>query len=147
VSADIEIRLLGAGDAGVLARVAPDVFDYAVDPRWSSAFLADPRHHLAVALDGDTVVGMVSAVDYVHPDKAPELWINEVGVAPSHHRRGIARRLLDAMLEHGRSLGCTEAWVLTEETNAAARRLYESAGGESSLAVMYSFPLADTPPA
>jgi len=141
MSADIEIRLLGRDDAGVLARVAPDVFDHAIDPRWSRAFFTDPRHHLVVALDGDTVVGMVSAVAYVHPDKAPQLWINEVGVAPTHHRRGIARRLLDAMLEHGRALGCTEAWVLTDETNAAARRLYESAGGESSPSLMYSFAL------
>ena len=146
MSAEIEVRILGHDDAGVLARVASDVFDYEVDPRWCRAFFADPRHHLAVALDGEMVVGMVSAVDYVHPDKAPELWINEVGVAPSHHRRGIARRMLDRMLEHGRALGCTEAWVLTDETNTAARRLYQSAGGEPSPSLMYSFPLGDAPP-
>jgi hypothetical protein len=34
-----------------------------------------------MATAGDTVVGFASAVHYVHPDKAPELWINEVGVA------------------------------------------------------------------
>lgn len=146
MSAEIEVRILGRDAAGVLQRLAPGVFDHGIDPRWCRAFFADPRHHLAVALDGDTVVGMVSAVDYVHPDKAPQLWINEVGVAPSHHRRGIARRMLDAMLAHGRALGCTEAWVLTDETNAAARRLYESAGGESSPSLMYSFPFDDARP-
>jgi aminoglycoside 6'-N-acetyltransferase I len=139
----IDIRLLGAGDGDVLARVAPDVFDEPVEPRWVTAFLTDARHHMAVALDDGVVVGMVSAVDYVHPDKAPQLWINEVGVAPTHRRRGIGRRLLAAMLAHGRALGCTEAWLGTEEDNVAARGLYEQAGAAPEAFVLYAFPLAD----
>jgi aminoglycoside 6'-N-acetyltransferase I len=139
----IEIRLLGPGDIEVLDRVAPDVFDGPVDPRWARAFLDDTRHHLVVAIDDGTVVGMASAVDYVHPDKAPQLWINEVGVATSHRRRGIARRLLDALLAHGRTLGCTEAWLGTEEDNVAARRLYEGAGSKPERFVLYSFPLEE----
>ena len=40
----------------------------------------------------------LSAVHYVHPDKLrPELWINEVGVAASHRRRGLGTRLLLAV--------------------------------------------------
>ena len=138
----IAIRSLAAGDGDVLARVADGVFDGPVSPRLAAEFLADPRHHLVVALDDGVVVGFVSAVDYVHPDKPSQLWINEVGVAPSRRRRGIARRLLDAMLAHGRTLGCTEAWLGTEESNAAARRLYESAGGAAEPFVLYAFDLA-----
>ncbi|HEX9940224.1 MAG TPA: GNAT family N-acetyltransferase [Longimicrobium sp.] len=138
---NIDIRMLGPDDATVLQRVADDVFDHAVDPRWAAAFLADARHHMLVALDDGVVVGMVSAVDYVHPDKAPQLWINEVGVAPSHQRRGIARRLLDAMLAHGRTLGCTEAWLGTEDDNEAANALYRSAGSKPEPFVLYSFDL------
>jgi ribosomal protein S18 acetylase RimI-like enzyme len=137
----IEIRLLQAQDAAVLGQVAPGVFDGPVDPRWTREFFADARHHLIVALDAGSVVGMISAVDYVHPDKAPQLWINEVGVAPSHQRRGIGRQLLDAMLAHGRTLGCTEAWLGTEETNAAARRLYESTGATPEPFRIYEFSL------
>ena len=137
----IEIRLLGPSDRAVLERVADGTFDHAIDPRWTSEFFADARHHLIVALDDSVVVGMITAVDYVHPDKAPQLWINEIGVAPTHQRRGIGGRLLDAMLTHGRSLGCTEAWLGTEEDNVAARRLYESAGSEPERFMLYSFPL------
>jgi GNAT superfamily N-acetyltransferase len=54
-------------------------------------------------------------VHYVHPDKPAELWINEVGVAPSHQRQGVGQRLLGALFELGGSLGCREAWVLTEQ--------------------------------
>ena len=137
----LEIRFLRRGDDLTLERVAPNVFDGPIVEKWTREFLADARHHLVVGLDEGLVVGMVSAVHYVHPDKAPQLWINEVGVAPSHHRRGIARQLLDAMLEHGRSLGCTEAWLGTEETNVAANELYKRAGGKAEPFVLYSFPL------
>jgi aminoglycoside 6'-N-acetyltransferase I len=139
----IEIRILQADDASVLERVADDVFDRQVDPRWTAEFLADPRHHLAVAIDGEVVVGMASGVHYVHPDKPPQLFINEVGVASTHQGRGIGRHVLDALLEHGRELGCSEAWVLTDESNSIARKLYTAAGGllEPEPAVMYTFPL------
>jgi ribosomal protein S18 acetylase RimI-like enzyme len=137
----IEIRLLSTGDESVLANVA-DVFDDPIDARASAEFLNDPRHHIAVAIDDGTVVGFVSAVLYVHPDKPrPELWINEVAVAPSHHRRGVAGKLLGAVLDVGREADCTEAWVLTDRSNEAAMKLYASAGGVEapSDAVMFTF--------
>src|SRR5215210_7316788 len=108
----IEMRLLGARDAQVLANIESDVFDGEVNARWTAEFLADERHHLVVALDNGCVVGIASAVHYVHPDKPPELWVNEVGVAESHRRQGIGRRLLESLFAHARTLGCTEAWVL-----------------------------------
>jgi len=140
----LEVRILQAGDASVLERVADDVFDGPVDPHWRAEFLADQRHHLAVAIDGGVVVGMASGVHYLHPDKPPQLFINEVGVASSHQGRGIGRRVLDALLERGRTLGCSEAWVLTDESNSIARKLYAGAGGEidSDLAIMYTFPFS-----
>jgi ribosomal protein S18 acetylase RimI-like enzyme len=138
---EIEVRVLGPDDAHLLAGVAAEVFDGPVQPRWAAEFLADPRHHLAVALEGGVVVGMASAVHYVHPDKPPELWINEVGVAPGHQGRGIGGRILSALLDHGRALGCVAAWVLTEDDNTAARRLYASRGGRAEPTVMYTFDL------
>jgi hypothetical protein len=56
----------------------------ATDPVLTPQFLSDPRHHLAVAIDEGWVVGMASAVHYVHPDKAPQLFINEVAVTPPY---------------------------------------------------------------
>src|SRR5215467_9912650 len=115
----VTVRILGPADGQVLQNVAPEVFDYPVDAHWSAEFLADPRHHLAVAIDDESgqVVGLASGVHYVHPDKLPELWVNEVGVAPSHQGQGIGRRVLAALLAHGQTLGCREAWVLTSPDN------------------------------
>jgi ribosomal protein S18 acetylase RimI-like enzyme len=125
----IEVKVLGAGDEAVLARVAPEVFDNPIDPDLARQFLADPRHHIAVAVDDGLVVGFASGVHYIHPDKPAELWINEVGVAPTHHRRGLGKAVMTAILNVGRAHGCHEAWVLTDYGNTAARALYTSAGG------------------
>ena len=138
----VEIRVLRAGDAGVLARVRPDVFDHAIDARAAEEFLADARHHLAVAIEAGEVVGFASAVHYVHPDRAaPELWINEIGVTPDYRRRGVGKALLHALLDVARELECAEAWVGTDRDNAAANRLYASLGGRADEFVMYTFRL------
>jgi aminoglycoside 6'-N-acetyltransferase I len=140
--ASAEVRVLTPADAPLFERIAEGVFDHAVQDRLVAEFLADPRHSLAVAIADGQIVGMASAVRYVHPDKPSELWINEVGVSPEYQRRGLAKRIVTELLAEGRRQGCHEAWVLTDEVNAPARALYASAGGEESLGVvMVTFPL------
>lgn len=133
--------MLGNSEASVLDRVAEDVFDNPINPAWCAEFFADPRHHLVVALDGDLVVGMASGVHYLHPDKAPQLFINEVAVASTHAGQGIGRKLVMALVEHGRTVGANEAWVLTSPTNEAAKRMYRAAGAiaDEELNVMFTY--------
>lgn len=142
----MEFKILRPEDAAVLFATSPDVFDDALDPRATREFLSDPRHHLVVAIDHGVVVGFASAVHYVHPDKrSPEMWINEVGVAASHRGRGVAKAILQRLLEVAREIGCAEAWVLSDRANEAALRLYKSNGGieASSDQVMMTFRLED----
>jgi aminoglycoside 6'-N-acetyltransferase I len=138
------VRVLGPGDVALLERVAPEVLDRGVVPRLAAEFLADPRHHIAVAVEDGLVVAFASGVHYVHPDKPTELWINEVGVSPAHRRRGLAAAVVGALLAEGRRLGCVNAWVLTDRSNEAAMRLYGSCGGVAAKGntVMFEFPLA-----
>jgi hypothetical protein len=56
----VDIKLLGPQDAGVLANIAPDAFDDPIDAGWADEFLADPRHHLAVAVEDGWVGGGVA---------------------------------------------------------------------------------------
>ena len=140
----IEIKLLGPAHLRILDNVAENVFDDPIVESSAREFLGDPRHRLVVALDEDTVVGFVSAVIYVHPDKpAPELWINEIGVAPTHQRHGIGKSLIQAILEEAKRSGCSEAWVLTDRSNLPAMAMYKSAGGEETLPdpTMFTFKL------
>lgn len=140
----IDIRVLRAGEEAVLANIADDVFDHAVEQGAAARFLAEPRHHIAVAIDDGRVVGFASGVHHIHPDKLlPELFVNEVGVAPSHRNRGLGKAVVTALLQHGRELGCGEAWVLTDRDNKAAMRLYAACGavGAPSDHVMFEFAL------
>ncbi|MDX8348553.1 GNAT family N-acetyltransferase [Cognatiyoonia sp. IB215446] len=135
-----------AADAGLLDNLAVGVFDDPLDRDATTELLSDDRHHLVIAMDEGLVVGFTSAVHHVHPDKPrPELWINEVGVAPSHQKRGIAKAMMSALLERGAQSGCKEAWVLTDRGNLAAMRLYRASGGivDRTDQVMFSFALDD----
>ena len=139
-----EIKLLGPADLPLLNNIAEDVFDDPIVGSSAQEFLSDARHRLAVALDGDLVVGFVSAVIYVHPNKpTPELWINEIAVAPAHQRQGIGKALMQAILEEAKRSGCREVWVLTERTNLPAMAMYKSVGGEETLPdpVMFTYKL------
>lgn len=136
-----EIKILHSSDRAVLDNVAPGVFDDALDPGLVAEFLSDDRHHLAVAVDQGQVVGFASGVHYFHPDKPPELWINEVGVAPSYQGHGVGKAVIRMLLQHGKRLGCREAWVLTDLSNHAAMGLYASTGGQEAPhdQVMFTF--------
>jgi len=138
----IQIKLLATRDQPMLRHCAAGVFDHAIDEKLSAEFLDDLRHHVAVAIDGDTLVGMASAVHYVHPDKPPELWINEVGVAEAYRNQGIAKELLRALFDLARRLDCREAWVLTDRDNVPAMKLYTSTGGKPTDQVMFTFKLS-----
>lgn len=88
------VYLISAENASLLGVVAPDVFDHEVQPDLLQEFLDNPMNHLAVAILDGAVVGMVSAITYVHPDKPLQMFINELGVASTHRRVGIGRQLL-----------------------------------------------------
>jgi ribosomal protein S18 acetylase RimI-like enzyme len=138
----IEIRRVGPGDAALLARVAEGVFDHAVVPGTLAAYLAAPGHHLVVALCDGEVVGQAAGMLHRHPDERPtELYVDELAVAPALQRRGIARLMLDELFALARELGCREAWVGTEDDNAAATALYESRGAAPEPFVMYVYAL------
>ncbi|MEI9429976.1 GNAT family N-acetyltransferase [Mesorhizobium sp. Cs1299R1N3] len=122
----VEIRRLNPGDDTLVMRVADDVFDEPVRLDRLASYLAQSGHFMIVALAGDVVVGQCAAVIHRHPDKPTELYIDEVGVSPAFQRRGIARKMLDAMFALGREHGCEEAWVGTEPDNLPARALYEA---------------------
>jgi ribosomal protein S18 acetylase RimI-like enzyme len=142
----ISFTFAGPGNAADFQCINVDLFDNSVSPASLKAFLHDDRHHIAIAKDGGAIVGFVSAVDYVHPDKPRELWINEVGVAGSWRGKGIAKQLLSMMLTHGRNMGCAEAWVVAERENGPANGLYRSVANEADAepmsVILHSFKLA-----
>ena len=139
---NLQFRFLGSEDINVLANVADGVFDNDIIVEQASRFLSDQSHHIAVAIDDGVVVGFASANEYLHPDKATQFWVNEMGVAPTHQRRGIGKRLLALIFEVARDLGCDEVWLGTEKDNLPARALYRSVGGKEEEVIMYTFDIS-----
>lgn len=136
-------HLLGVEDASVFERVAPGVFDNPVDPALAAEFLRDPRHHMAVVVEDGMLVAMASAVHYIHPDKAAQMWVNEVGTAPTHRRRGLATRLLGMLEAHAREIGCTTIWLATEADNDPARACYRKLGWKEASGAWYEKKLTE----
>lgn len=136
---EIMIKHLGPDDLRLLMSVPDGLFDNALRPDQSEAFLFDARNALFLAFDGDLAVGMSSGTILRHPDKAPSMFINEVGVRESHQRRGIGRALTQSMIDHARAEGCEGVWLGTETDNVAALALYRSLGGEEVSGVYFGW--------
>jgi len=137
--ADVKIIRLSNPTVHVLDCIAHGVFDEAIKPSQRDAFLAEENHHMLLAVSDGQVVGMASAVKYLHPDKLPSLWINEVGVGDDWLRQGIAKKLMDTMLQLSEELGCEEAWLGTESDNAPALALYRSLNGEEDAGAYFTW--------
>ena len=135
------VRRITAGDGAAFANVAADVFDEPIHPERMHAYLAAPGHLMVLAFDGDLVVGQCAGVVHHHPDKATELYVDEVGTATSHLRQGVATAMLTELLAWGRELGCTEAWLGTELDNDAANGLYRRFDAEEDTIKYYEFKL------
>jgi len=89
--------------------------------------LADRRHRrYVVALDETGRLLGWAGIRVL----ADEGEILTVGVVPSTRRRGVARRLIAALLEEARTRSVTEVFLEVRIDNEAARALYKSEGFE-----------------
>lgn len=138
-------KRLGVEDVALLAHVAEDVFDHAIDTAFAQRFLIEPRNILIVALEGDLIIAQIIAVVHQHLDAPPDLFLENLGVAPPWRRRGIARRLIALAFEAGAALGATAAWVGTEGDNEPAITLYENTGASGEPFLMFSYPSLTIP--
>jgi ribosomal protein S18 acetylase RimI-like enzyme len=140
---NISIRLADISDLSRLIDVGDELFDYPVRLESANEFLKDARHHMAIALLYDKVIGMASGVHYTHPDKKSSLFIDEAGVLDKYQKQGIGTKLILFLKEHGQNLGCDTAWVLTEIDNKPAQKTYVNAGGVKmqNNPVMFEFEL------
>ena len=75
------------------------------------------------------IVGVVCIAIYGHDsEKGPTLWIREIAVKPEYQGRGIAKELLNQALFYGESHGAKRAFLMADELNENAIKLYESVG-------------------
>ena len=127
MTSSLEIRRLTPDDLQ-LALSLGNLFDGPAQLEPTRRFLESPIHHLFVAQVDGRAVGFVSGVELTHPDKGTEMFLYELAVDEKFRRRGIGRRLTDALATLARERGCYDMWVGTEADNVAALATYRSSG-------------------
>jgi ribosomal protein S18 acetylase RimI-like enzyme len=106
------------------------LFDDPVDLEATRRFLADDANHLLLAYVDDEPAGFVSGTELTHPDQSrPELFLNELGVDEEFRGRGIGTALVAKLWEIAQGRGCRGMWVLTDDSNPSALKVYARAGG------------------
>jgi ribosomal protein S18 acetylase RimI-like enzyme len=84
---------------------------------------------LFVAQDGEEPLGFVQLYPSFSSVRMRPIWVlNDLFVAESARRRGVARLLMDAALALARSTGAARLVLATAKDNGAARSLYLSLG-------------------
>ena len=135
MSAGIEIRRAGVGEAAAIARLLHDFNTEFSEPTPGVAALTARAGHLLAAgemtvlLSGDGPDG-IALIRF-----RPSIWsdgleahLQELYVVPPLRGRGIGRALLEATIAAAREAGAAGVDLNTGETDTAARALYESAG-------------------
>jgi len=119
----LRLRDLAEADLPVVAAIERRVFS---DP-WPESFfreeLAQAMAWARVAEDGDVLAGYLLA--WVGAGAGH---VGNLAVRPEMRRRGVARALLDDLLEHARSLGVESLTLEVRVSNFAAQALYRAYG-------------------
>jgi ribosomal-protein-alanine N-acetyltransferase len=129
------LRRARGADARFLADLAGEAFDEYGDYRpLVAAWAADPRVEVTLAEAGGAPVGAAFLV-FLRPSEAPATKVADLlalAVASPFRGRGFGRALLDHVVARARGLarrhGVDALRLTVAETNASARRLFESAG-------------------
>jgi ribosomal protein S18 acetylase RimI-like enzyme len=94
-----------------------------------AALRAHPTTLIFLALDRDEAVGIATCfIGFSTFAARPLVNIHDLHVAKDHQRKGIARRLLDAVEAEARRLGCCKLTLEVQENNRTALALYGSLG-------------------
>jgi ribosomal protein S18 acetylase RimI-like enzyme len=139
LSADhVDIVRIAVHNLALLSTTADDVFDDDLDDGLVERYVNSDTHMLVAAIIDGVVVGQSQGSIQHHVDGDSQLYIDNLGVAPTHQRHGTATQLLNEIIAWGRESGCRQAWIVTEPDNTAANLLYDSMGSERSLGTLHS---------
>jgi GNAT superfamily N-acetyltransferase len=79
--------------------------------------------------ENGNIAGIICVTIYGHHgDNGAVVWVREIAVSNEYQRRGIARKLLNQALFYGKSHGAKRGFLMADECNEHAIRLYESVG-------------------
>jgi ribosomal-protein-alanine N-acetyltransferase len=127
VETDVTLRPMRWWHIAAIMAIEDELFGA---EQWSPAMFWSELaggHHYVVAVDADDVVLGYAGLAVNPPD---ETWVQNVGVRRSAQRRGIGRRLVEALLAEAERRGVRKVLLEVAVDNAAAQRLYAQYGFE-----------------
>lgn len=131
---DIVVEFATPADAQVLSAMTRDWIEAGLDWSYRSArlarLIASANHTAVVARDGSRIVGF--AIMEFGDERAHLVLL---AVRPSHRRRGIARRMLNWLIESAVTAGSSSVHVEVRESNPPAHALYRQLGFDESLRI------------
>ena len=123
----VAYRRLGPADSELARAVVARFKSARPGSKYARQWLESDRHILVVALDAGAPVGWVYGYELPRVDRKETMFLlYEIDVDEVYRRRGIGTELLRRF----RDLAPGAVWLLTNESNEPAMRLYQSAGGE-----------------
>jgi len=125
----VALRAAMLEDAPLSFLASPET-DVACDAEsMRASFAQGPAKATFGAFVADELVGVVGVFPERHPKAAHKLGVWGMFVTPAARRHGIARQLLEAVIEHARSLdGVRQLALSVSATAPGAQRLYEQLG-------------------
>jgi GNAT superfamily N-acetyltransferase len=99
-----------------------------------AAIEADPNQLLAVATEGDRVVGTLQ-ITFIPGLSRKGMWrgqIEGVRIAASHRGAGLGRRAFEWAIEECRTRGCGLVQLTTDRERPEAHRFYDQLGFEAT---------------
>lgn len=138
-------RLDGADTAlarttfALIAEVFEDEYG-GLDELTVRTMLADPRFWVFAAVDGDDVIGGLTA--HVLPmtrSATSEVFIYDLAVHHAHQRRGVGRLLMEATVATAAAAGIDVVFVAADDEDEHALDFYRALGGRPGPATFFDF--------
>lgn len=122
ISGDIEFRRPCPGDAAGMFRLAISAGSLDVNSAYHYLLLCQKFSHTSVVgVSGGDVIGFLTA--FRCPDEPTHLFIWQIAVGGAHRRRGVARQMLDHLLERAFDPPVEYIEATVTPTNTASREL------------------------